>query len=163
MAPDCRQRRSGPVQSNTAARFDPASPKLIVIVDQAAGVQRVLQRGRTDSGSREGEDSGTVVDDVHRRDGLLVPLNATETETQPKGALDGMMALIWLADTYTGIAFTDFDPRVTWMETPEKLLVSGKLVCEAPCCGPARSRISRTGSLGRSIPREVPGRSSCQH
>src|SRR5258708_40259434 len=48
------------------------------------------------------------------------------TETAPSGAFEGIMALIWLGLTNTGIAATVVAPWVTWTETPPKLVDSGK-------------------------------------
>jgi len=56
---------------------------------------------------------------------LVWPLQVTVTWTGPRGAFDGMMALIWRSRTNTGIALTVVPPPVTAIETPAKVVSRG--------------------------------------
>jgi hypothetical protein len=61
---------------------------------------------------------------------------ATRIETQPSGVLEGINALIWSCRTYSGIAFMVLEPRVTLMDTPFKVVPSGKDATCTPVAGP---------------------------
>ena len=59
---------------------------------------------------------------------LVIPFTVTRTDTEPSGVFDGMMAFTWPAVTTMGIAFTLVLPWMTLIETPAKVVDSGKLL-----------------------------------
>ena len=67
---------------------------------------------------------------------LFELLRITWRTSRPRGALDGMMALIWVLDTYTGMAATVVPPWLTLTDTPEKAVCSGNDICWAGVVGP---------------------------
>jgi hypothetical protein len=65
-------------------------------------------------------------------------LKVTTIEEVPSGALEGIMALICVEFTKTGMASTEMLPCVIFMETPLNVVPSGNADALTPVAGPNR-------------------------
>src|ERR1700693_1868820 len=67
---------------------------------------------------------------------LRALFTTTCNDAMPSGALDGIIALIWPALTYTGMALPEVAPCTTLTETPPRVVPNGNELAVTDLVGP---------------------------